>query len=177
MRSRECTHIQGQKADGKVCHAILTEPSDAYEWSFVAVPAQRKAGVSKSAKIRNDVMKIDTCDAAEIIKSMFCAEKGITLDCAQLKAVARYIQSMESDADSGREYRNQTQQEIISLAAFVLPCADTVMLEGILKKLDNDEVFMLKKAFDMKANDVNAYDPELSSETIKNFNDNSQFRI
>ena len=84
---------------------------------------------------------------------------------------------MESDADSGRECRNQAQKEIVSLAAFVLPGADTVMLGSILKKLSNDEIFMLKAAFDSKADDINAFSPEFRAETIKNFNDNSQFRI
>ena len=33
---------------GKLCYFTLKAPTDAYEWSFVAVPAQRKAGVMKS---------------------------------------------------------------------------------------------------------------------------------
>ena len=31
----------------EVCHVVLNQPTDAYEWSFVAVPAQREAGVIK----------------------------------------------------------------------------------------------------------------------------------
>lgn len=45
----ECPHEKGEKYDGQVCHGVLTGAADAYEWSFVAVPAQRKAGVIKSA--------------------------------------------------------------------------------------------------------------------------------
>lgn len=30
-----------------LCHTILSDITDAYEWSFVAVPAQRNAGVTK----------------------------------------------------------------------------------------------------------------------------------
>ncbi len=41
--------MKGQVYDGKLCFMELREPADAYEWSFVAVPAQRKAGVIKSA--------------------------------------------------------------------------------------------------------------------------------
>ena len=33
---------------GKLCYGLLKEPTDAYEFSFVAVPAQRGAGVTKS---------------------------------------------------------------------------------------------------------------------------------
>ena len=45
----ECPHEKGKEYDGQVCHGVLTGATDAYEWSFVAVPAQRKAGVIKSA--------------------------------------------------------------------------------------------------------------------------------
>jgi hypothetical protein len=37
----------GREYGGKLCFAELREPTDAYEWSFVAVPAQRDAGVVK----------------------------------------------------------------------------------------------------------------------------------
>lgn len=43
----DCGHEKGQYYDGKLCWTELTEATDAYEWSFVAVPAQRKAGVMK----------------------------------------------------------------------------------------------------------------------------------
>jgi hypothetical protein len=44
-----CEHQPGEEYDGQRCHGVLTGATDAYEWSFVAVPAQRKAGVVKSA--------------------------------------------------------------------------------------------------------------------------------
>ena len=45
-----CGHRRGQTYDGRLCFFNLEEPADAYEWSFVAVPAQRKAGVVKSMR-------------------------------------------------------------------------------------------------------------------------------
>lgn len=42
-----CRHVRGQVYGGKLCYFELREPRDAYEWSFVAVPAQRGAGVLK----------------------------------------------------------------------------------------------------------------------------------
>ena len=42
-----CQHVKGQTYGGKLCFFQLEEPKDAYEWSFVAVPAQREAGVVK----------------------------------------------------------------------------------------------------------------------------------
>lgn len=42
-----CSHIRGRKYGGKLCHTVLDDITDAYEWSFVAVPAQVNAGVTK----------------------------------------------------------------------------------------------------------------------------------
>lgn len=46
----ECEHKRGEVYDGQVCHAVLDAIADAYEWSFVAVPAQVGAGVTAKAR-------------------------------------------------------------------------------------------------------------------------------
>lgn len=43
-----CEHRKGETYGADVCVAILCEPVDAYEFSFVAVPAQKYAGVMKA---------------------------------------------------------------------------------------------------------------------------------
>lgn len=42
-----CAHVRGQVYDGRLCFMELKDVMDAYEWSFVAVPAQRRAGILK----------------------------------------------------------------------------------------------------------------------------------
>ena len=42
-----CGHVKGQMYGDRLCDLELKEPKDAYEWSFVAVPAQPRAGVVK----------------------------------------------------------------------------------------------------------------------------------
>ncbi len=42
-----CSHFGGRKYNDKLCYSILGDITDAYEWSFVAVPAQVNAGVTK----------------------------------------------------------------------------------------------------------------------------------
>ena len=42
-----CTHRKGESYGGQTCVAVLCEPVDAYEFSGVAVPAQKDAGVLK----------------------------------------------------------------------------------------------------------------------------------
>ena len=42
-----CAHVKGRNYGGRLCHTVLDDITDAYEWSFVAVPAQVNAGVTK----------------------------------------------------------------------------------------------------------------------------------
>ena len=42
-----CGHVKGQMYGEKLCFMELKDPKDAYKWSFVAVPAQPRAGVVK----------------------------------------------------------------------------------------------------------------------------------
>ena len=46
----ECVHEKGRQYAGLTCHGVLSGAKDAYEWSFVAVPAQRQAGVVKNKR-------------------------------------------------------------------------------------------------------------------------------
>lgn len=52
LREKSCSHRKGEIYSGKRCTHILSSPGDAYEWSFVAVPAQRCAGVTKAFDFR-----------------------------------------------------------------------------------------------------------------------------
>jgi len=47
-------HIKGDRYDNKLCVGNLEDPTDAYEFSFVAVPAQPGAGVTKAVKSVDD---------------------------------------------------------------------------------------------------------------------------
>lgn len=46
----KCSHVKGRTYNGKLCYGELEGVSDVYEWSFVAVPAQPKAGVMRKGK-------------------------------------------------------------------------------------------------------------------------------
>lgn len=54
---RDCPHEKGMTYDGTLCWADLVDATDAYEWSFVAVPAQKEAGVMKS--MRQDMGQLE----------------------------------------------------------------------------------------------------------------------
>lgn len=47
----QCGHERGREYGGKLCYGELLNATDAFEWSFVAVPAQKNAGVMKSVRL------------------------------------------------------------------------------------------------------------------------------
>ena len=53
-----CAHKKGEVYGGKVCCAELVNAQDAYEWSFVAVPAQPRAGVLKRCGVDDEDMEV-----------------------------------------------------------------------------------------------------------------------
>ena len=63
----ENNHFKGDTYDGKICVGDLVEPKDAYEVSFVAVPAQKGAGVTKSNDNPNEILdQLKTFDFSTI---------------------------------------------------------------------------------------------------------------
>lgn len=53
-----CDHRKGETYNKRLCVCELSNPMDAYEFSFVAVPAQRGAGVTKTAKNLDDAFEL-----------------------------------------------------------------------------------------------------------------------
>ena len=86
-----CGHVKGRLYDGQRCHQVLYEPQDAYECSFVAVPAQRAAGVVKQfqGEAPGDVVKC--LEAA--------GEEGLSLTKAQAQAL---LALLPGEAGGGR---------------------------------------------------------------------------
>ncbi len=70
----QCTHVKGESYGGKMCCAVLTGAVDAYEWSFVAVPAQRSAGVIKNF-VESDAGKRYAAEYSELEKSAQLGKK------------------------------------------------------------------------------------------------------
>ncbi len=52
-----CEHRKGEVYGGQTCCCVLSEPVDAYEFSFVAVPAQPAAGVMKGFREDGSIQK------------------------------------------------------------------------------------------------------------------------
>lgn len=132
MRSGGCGHIPGREYDGKLCFAELFNAVDAYEWSFVAVPAQKGAGVMKKM------------GRADTLKGFVESGEGA--------AFAREYCALEKDAALGREYRDALRKEVLRLG---LLCD-----EGLFRALESSSGFMdaaelkgLRDAFEKRLED------------------------
>lgn len=123
-----CGHHKGEAYDGQVCHVILREPMDAYEFSFVAVPAQREAGVMKAAGANRTLKELaDTFGA-------------------QAEYRALYVQ-----AQLGRKYEKQLQDEVVRLFLSLDMGVEEPVLRTIAGKLGADELQKLKHALENRA--------------------------
>lgn len=126
-----CGHEKGEMYDGQVCCAILKEPMDAYEFSFVAVPAQRSAGVLKGMGGKNRCLK----ELAD--------EFG-----AQSEYRALYKQ-----AQLGKLYEKQLCDEVVRLFMVLDLGMDRGVLENVAKKASAEELLHMKQALENRSSE------------------------
>lgn len=69
-----CEHRPGREYDGVQCTVELDEPTDAYETSFCAVPAQPGAGVVKTYGGEDNKPQKDPKDDPDVIKALALLE-------------------------------------------------------------------------------------------------------
>ena len=129
-----CGHQKGEHYDGALCCVILKEPMDAYEFSFVAVPAQRDAGVMKGLGGGKRCLK----DLAD--------EFGV-----QAEYRALFVQ-----AQLGQQYEKQLRDEVVRLFLSLDMGLEEPVLRAIAQKVGAEELQRLKEAL---ANRVAEYLP------------------
>lgn len=125
----QCRHVKGRTYNGKLCYAELTGAKDAYEWSFVAVPAQPRAGVIKALSPTLKDLVQTSPDAAEELKAL------------------------EADASLGRKYLSQLRGEVARLCSLSLPGLDVTVTRSIVKKLNEEELRALKELLGRRVNE------------------------
>lgn len=92
-----CEHHKGESYGGKVCCGVLCDPQDAYEFSFVAVPAQpdarvRKAyGAQDTAVEKNAAMGLRYMDALRRESIRLALSLGLEVDRGILNAMAQAL--------------------------------------------------------------------------------------
>lgn len=98
----DCAHEKGKTYGDKLCYALLEGAVDAYEWSFVAVPAQKGAGVIK---------KYDAKENAELEALKKSAEIGRRYMTELRKEVLRLCLVCDKDFHSALKNSVDTMDE------------------------------------------------------------------
>ena len=137
-----CGHIKGKSYGSTLCYAALEEPTDAYEWSFVAVPAQKAAGVIKSYK--KGELKMD------VEKRLFSGEaQSFTAD--EMNVLAERFRRLHEKAADGETYRRRLEADIAKTAAIALPELKRDTLDFITGKMSAVQLEELCGALSKKA--------------------------
>ena len=124
-----CGHGKGESYDGQVCCAILQEPMDAYEFSFVAVPAQREAGVLKAMGGRNKCLK----------------------ELAEEFGVQGEYRALYKQAALGMQYRKELEDSVVRLCLTLDLGAEEPVLRSIAKTSAAEDLMKLKQALEQRA--------------------------
>ena len=120
----ECGHQKGEIYDGQMCCAILKEPMDAYEFSFVAVPAQRNAGV---------------------IKGLGAGKKTLKELADAFGAQSEY-RALHKQALLGAQYEKLLRDEVVRLCLSLELGAEEPVLRAVVEKAAPEDLMKLKDA-------------------------------
>ena len=142
VRRGTCRHQKGKVYGGRVCHHILEEPSDAYEWSFVAVPAQREAGVIKH-------YLPESGKACTLTESQVCKLRG-------------HLEDLEKRAGMGDEYRDNLRREVVRLSGILQPGIALPVMERVVQRMTLDELKAFHKAYSQKMEETLPVSPQLA---------------
>lgn len=135
-----CNHEKGREYGGTLCCASLEGATDAFEFSFVAVPAQREAGVIKGHRGRYEKL-------AQLVQ-----------DHPQCRAE---LERMEKEAQAGRSYLEGLRGEVVRLGGLAQRGMDVAVLRDIAQKLEERELLELKRSFEGQAQEKYALRPQL----------------
>ena len=140
-----CGHLKGETYDGEVACAILQEPMDAYEFSFVAVPAQRDAGVLKALGGGNRCLK----ELAE-----------------EFGAQAEY-RALYKQAQLGKRYEKELQDSVVRLGLALELGVSEPVLRSLARTAGAEDLLALKEALEARLNEMLPVTTQLMGSTGK----------
>ena len=163
-----CNHIAGRKYNGEYCHKTLTDITDAYEWSFVAVPAQRLAGVTKSFNKEKSM--------ENILKSIK-EENSLTLNEKDLAKLSDYMDNLKSMSADGEKYRKSLINNAKKNFALAVPSIEDECVDAILKNLSSDTLETLCTSLEKQTKSILPPVSQLYVEEKTNNNSNNEFKF
>lgn len=182
-----CRHIKGKSYNGSTCCCLLSKPADAYEWSFVAVPSQRDAGVIKG--IKNYKEKYMDKKNGETFVNALCKKSvdavnilresdEIVLKESDCRHLSQVLGELLEDAKWGREYKSSMRSKFVRLSAVVQPEISAETAESLCEKLSIAELKEFIGAYEKQADKIFPCKPQLFCNKDKKQNTkNSAFEI
>ena len=150
-----CGHLKGESYDGQVCCAILQEPVDAYEFSFVAVPAQREAGVLKTMGGRNRCLK----------------------ELAEEFGVQAEYRMLYKQAQLGQRYEKELEDSVVRLCMALDLGVEEPVLRSVAKSAAAEDLLKLKAALEERMAELMPVVTQLGGRTGKQEMVESDFLI
>lgn len=150
-----CGHVKGESYDGQMCCAILKEPMDAYEFSFVAVPAQRDAGV---------------------LKGMGSGKRSLKELADTFGAQAEY-RSLFKQAELGKRYEKQVRDEVVRLCLVLELGLEEPVLRSITEKVAAEDLLKMKDALQQRYCRYMPMEGQLAAATAETANFDGDFMI
>ena len=138
-----CGHQGGRLYDGKLCYFTLREPTDAYEWSFVAVPAQRKAGVIKAFGQEGE----------GDLKRLLAGRPGYL----------KQLEALEKEAQLGRSYMEGLRKELVRLAGLADEALDLTVFSALAERMEERELIEMTKAYRHRLDSLYPPRPQIQS--------------
>ena len=135
-----CAHEKGKRYGGRLCCARLLEATDAFEFSFVAVPAQPRAGVMKRA------------GGSPSLKQLALGEP----------AAAAELEDLERAAELGRRYLTGLRNEVVRLGLLAERQVGAETLRHIADRLEEKELLELRENYQRRAAERYPIAPQLS---------------
>ena len=150
-----CGHQKGEHYDGVLCCAILKEPMDAYEFYFVAVPAQPNAGVLKGLGSGRRTLK----------------------ELADEFGVQAEYRALYKDARLGQQYRRQIQDDVVRLCLSLELGVEEPVLRGVVQTAAAEDLMKLKGALEQRLAEAMPVQTQLPGSMISRDSIESGFMI
>lgn len=168
-----CSHVKGKTYGGKRCHRVLSQPQDAYECSFVAVPAQRAAGVVKQYQGEQGG------NAMDVIKCLESAgEEGVQLTSAQAREFLQQVKQWQEQARWGRSYREKLEGDVLKYSAVLQPQLPRGVMESAVEGMPLPELAQMAQTYEKMAGEKLPLRPQLAPGTPREkTGENGEFRI
>lgn len=164
-----CEHKKGKMYGDRLCFNILTDATDAYEFSFVAVPAQREAGVTKSFSVKEEA------EMQDIVK-MISQGDEITLSKSQTNELYSYIEGLKQEAELGEAYKKKLIKQVVDLFKSAFPKMDEALFVSVASVMTSKELLGFCDGMKKSLNE-SKIKPQLAVKAETKMNDYSDFKI